>query len=177
MRFFSRCCQGLRSPLFQQGPVPRGGCRIRRCGSRPLKRGAAKIQPKDAVARFRERGVGYQRASVRPRFMNEVEGVVIADEREAEGACAVGEPQGPLRAPRVLREARKYPGAGDLDRVVRSDRVEAADVTGEPGRVLQCEFPAAAGERGGLAGLDDRVRTPAWRRPKFGPFPSHPPPP
>ena len=31
--------------------------------------------------------------------MNEVEGVVIADEREAEGACAVHEPQGSLRAP------------------------------------------------------------------------------
>ena len=90
--------------------------------------------------------VGYQRASVRPRLTNEVGGVVIADEREAEGACAVGEPQISLRAPRVLREAGKDPRAGDLDRVVRSGagRVEAADQARKPKRVVQREFAVAA---------------------------------
>jgi hypothetical protein len=78
--------------------------------------------------------------------MNEVSGGVIAGEREAEGACAVHEPQGSLRAPRVLREAGKDPGPGDLDRVVRtgSGRVEAADRARERRRVVERPFAAAA---------------------------------
>src|SRR5271165_7606946 len=107
------------------------------------------------LARFLR--VGYQRASGRQRLMREVEGVVIADEREAKVACAVGEPEGSLRAPRVLREARKNPRAGDLDRIVRSDCVKAADLAGEPLRVAEIQCAAAAGERNRLASRDRRV--------------------
>ena len=73
--------------------------------------------------------------------MHEVGGVVIAEQGEAEGACAVGEPQGSLRAARILRKAGKVPVFGDLDRVVRSDRVEAADVAGEISRLCSASSP------------------------------------
>src|SRR5580658_8581383 len=94
--------------------------------------------------------VRYQRASVRRRS-REVGGGIIAEKGETEGGCAVGEPQSSLRAGLVLREARKCPGAGNLDRVVRSDRVEAADLAGEPLRGGEIQRAAAASERNRLA--------------------------
>src|SRR5271155_1270773 len=90
--------------------------------------------------------------------MREVGGGIVAQQREAEVACAVGEPEGSLRAPRVLREAGKNPRAGDLDRVVRPDRVKAADLAGEPLRSAEIQRAAVASERNRLASRDRRSK-------------------
>ncbi len=82
--------------------------------------------------------------------MHEVGGVVIAAQREAEVTCP-WRTRGFPACPLFSREARKNSCAGDLDRVIRPDRVKADDLAGEPLRGAEIQRAAPAGERNRLA--------------------------
>jgi hypothetical protein len=96
---------------------------------------------------------GYQRASFRPRLMNEVGGGVIADEREAEGAEPLANPGVSLSAPGVLGEGSKdprYGAASDARRQSETSRV--GDDRGRSRGDFEIAFRVVADEVEGVLG-------------------------